>query len=123
MADGQGETPPPDAQALARDWITIWQSELAASATDRELQEGWVRLINLWAQAAASAARMLPGTAPREPARGSAGPTAQAGSPPTMAASDDRDATIRRLADRVADLERRLAAIGPGGPGHGDSGA
>jgi hypothetical protein len=28
--------PPPDLAALARDWVTLWQSELAAIATDRE---------------------------------------------------------------------------------------
>ena len=29
--------------ALARDWITIWQSELAALAVDREVQEALQR--------------------------------------------------------------------------------
>ena len=38
---------------LARDWITLWQSELAALAADREAQETWQALVALWAGAAA----------------------------------------------------------------------
>jgi len=38
----------PDLRALARDWITLWQSELAATAADRELAEGWQQLAALW---------------------------------------------------------------------------
>ena len=30
-----------DTRALARDWITLWQSELTAMAADREMREGW----------------------------------------------------------------------------------
>ena len=42
----------PDLEALARDWITLWQSELAAIATDREAQESWQAILALWAGAA-----------------------------------------------------------------------
>jgi len=106
MADGQG---PPDPQALARDWITIWQSELAALATDREMQEAWLRWVGLWADAANAAARLLPGPAAGEPAAGRAGTVAAARAAAALAASDPRDAAIERLAARVAELERRLA--------------
>jgi hypothetical protein len=125
MADGQGGTPPPDPQALARDWITIWQSELAALATDRELHESWIRWVTLWAQAAHAATSLLPGAAPpHEPAPGRAGSAAPAGPAAPVAAPDARDATIERLAERVAELERRLAGLlPPAGPGDRGPGA
>ena len=44
--------PPPDLAALARDWVTLWQSELAAIAADREAQESWQAIVALWAGAA-----------------------------------------------------------------------
>ncbi len=34
-----------DPAQIARDWITVWQSELAALATDREAQEAWQGLV------------------------------------------------------------------------------
>ena len=46
------EPPAPDLEALARDWITLWQSELAAIAADREMQESWQAILALWAGAA-----------------------------------------------------------------------
>jgi hypothetical protein len=135
MADGTGGVPPPDhgetrrqtgggehgrgaagLPDIAADWITIWQSELAAMATDRELQEGFLRLVDLWAQAAQSMARLLP-RAPGggDGAGGRAGAAAQAGTSAPMAAPDARDAAIERLAARVDTLERQLAARGDGG--------
>ncbi len=38
----------PDPRKLAQDWITQWQSELAAMAADPELRESWQALVNLW---------------------------------------------------------------------------
>ncbi len=101
-----------DPQALARDWITLWQSELTAAAADREAQETWQALAALWAGAAGAMVPMLPGGWPHEPARAAAPPRAA----PVAAAPDARDAEIRRLAERVAELERRLAGLerGPG---------
>ncbi len=58
MTPGDRSDPPPgdpageDLQGLARDWITLWQSELAALAVDREAQETWHVLLSLWAGAA-----------------------------------------------------------------------
>jgi uncharacterized protein YceH (UPF0502 family) len=106
----------PDPQAEARDWITIWQSELAALATDRELAEGWVRLVTLWAEAAERATRLLPGA--HDP-HGPAGPAAPPRPAAAVAALDARDATIERLAERVAELERRLAELAAGTGGGG----
>jgi hypothetical protein len=98
-----------DMQGLARDWITVWQSELAASAVDRELQEAWQRMLTLWAQAAGGlVGGPLPGWHDAGGSRSPAAPRATA----AAAAPDTRDAEINRLAERVAELERRLAELG-----------
>ena len=109
MPHGPGAPPPADPQAEARDWITIWQSEMTALATDREMTDAWVRLVRLWAETAERAVRLMPTGTPGEPAHRPAGPAAPTGAPAFVAASDARDATIQRLAERVAELERRLA--------------
>ena len=100
----------PDLQALARDWITLWQSELAAAAADRELAEGWQQLAALWAGAAAATLQAWPrGAADGAPGGAGTGVTPR---PATAAAAPDpRDAEIERLARRIAELERRLAEL------------
>jgi hypothetical protein len=103
-----------DPQQMARDWITIWQSELNAAATDRELLEGFTRLVDQWAQAAQAAAALLPGADDarrRRAAAGCAGAGTPAGAAPAAAASDARDAAIERLAERVAELERIIEGL------------
>jgi hypothetical protein len=101
-----------DPQAVARDWITIWQSELTAAATDPELIEGYTRMIDHWARAALAAAALLPGGA--DGAAGRAGAWAQAGAAAAAATPDARDAAIERLAGRVAELERIIAGLTSG---------
>jgi len=101
-----------DPQQVARDWITIWQSEMKAAATDRELLEGFRTLVDQWAQAAQAAASLLPGA--HDAARGCAGAGAAAGAAAAAAAPDARDAAIERLAERVAELERLVARLSPG---------
>jgi hypothetical protein len=105
----------PDLQALARDWITLWQSELTAAAADRELQETWQTLASLWAGAAAAMLHGLPRGGPDVggfpfPA-GGARAAAPARPASAAAAPDARDAEIDRLARRIAELERRLADL------------
>jgi hypothetical protein len=101
-----------DPQQLARDWITIWQSELNAAATDRELLDGFVRLVDQWAKAAQAAATLLPGGDDDE--GGCAGSRPPAGAAAAAAAPDARDAAIERLAERVAALERIIAKLSGG---------
>ena len=98
-----------DARKVAEDWITIWQSEMTAVAQDRELVEGLTLLVDRWAQAARVTAAFLPG--PSDASGGRAGARAQAGPPAADAAPDARDAAIRGLAERVAELERILAGL------------
>ena len=95
---------------LAADWITIWQSEWAAAAVDREVQEAWLRVA---AQAGAAPPPQAPGDAapgsarPVPPARASA--AADAPDARDAASASLRDAAIADLLDRVAELERRAA--------------
>jgi hypothetical protein len=133
-ADGSTDSQP-DLQELARDWITLWQSELTALAADQEMQENWAAMMSLWAGAAAAMVNAMPRAAPR-PSRSSgagrrdrptgpgnvppAGRTAAAaapGAPAAAAAPDPRDAEIQRLGGRVAELESRLAQLEQGSGG------
>ncbi len=126
MADGppgSGERDPPAAGApqpaeVWRDWVTIWQSELNALATDREALAAWTRFVELWAAGARAAGALLPAHLPgptHDGAAGRAGAEPQAGTAAPVAAPDARDVALERLASRVAALERRLAER-DGGP-------
>jgi ubiquinone biosynthesis protein UbiJ len=117
---GSAERQAPDLEALARDWITLWQSELAALAADREAQEMWQSWLAVWAGMAAAMVRTLPRTADDGTAGGGARhdghagggrPAAPARPAPAAAAPDPRDAEIERLARHIGELERRLAAL------------
>ncbi|HTH99979.1 MAG TPA: hypothetical protein VL752_03445 [Acidisoma sp.] len=129
---GPGAGADEDFQALAKDWIAIWQSEITAYLTDPETQASWTAIIALWAEAAQAMLRSMPaapaasgfrppGTATHErakpgPARRGAGADAAAGTASAAPASDPRDDEVRRLEQRVAELERHLAGRdGPGG--------
>jgi hypothetical protein len=121
MSEGDGADPPPggdDLQGLARDWIALWQSELAALAVDREGHEAWQTLLAMWAGQATAVFATIPRssaddaardrrTAPGDGARPPASPRPAATAP----APDARDVEIERLRERVAELERRLAAL------------
>ncbi|MGH7122680.1 MAG: hypothetical protein ACREFP_27425 [Acetobacteraceae bacterium] len=103
-----------DIEALARDWITIWQSELSSYAADRETQEGWLRVLALWAGALTSLLATLPTGASagvHDQPDGHARAAEKAGAPATPAAPDPRMAAFERLDQRLAGLEERLAAL------------
>jgi len=113
---------PPDLSEYARDLITLWQSELSALAVDREIQEGFQRGLSLWGVMAQNFAQLLPGAA-HAPKSGSAGspfdeahrrpgPAAPPRTAPAAAPSDPRDQELARLAERIAELERRLDQSG-----------
>ncbi len=100
--------------SLAEDWVALWQSEMAAMAADRELRESWTSLLALWASAAAAALRFIPrpgSDAGRGTADGTAGAAQPPGTAPAVAAFDLGGDEARRLYERIADLESRLAAF------------
>lgn len=115
-ADGPGSTPDSESHAVVRDWLTIWHSELAALALDPDMRASWLRLLDAWAQTAERALRFLPAG---EPKAGHAGPVAPARPAAPVAAPDPRDAAIHALEQRLAALERRLAAGSGDAPGDG----
>ena len=81
-----------------QDWVTIWHSEMAALAVDREQQEAVLRGVDAWGAVAALMAVGLD-------AAGRAGADAAAGAAAADAASDARVLALER---RVAELEARL---------------
>ena len=83
----------------------MWQSELTAMATDRELGESWAALAALWAQSTRTALAVLR----REPPAGSAPPAEPPRTAPAAAASQPGLGEIEQLNRRIAELEQRLA--------------
>jgi hypothetical protein len=123
---GSGQGAGPDAAAgadlasLARDWIELWQSELAALAADPETAETWARLAALWAGLAASGLAAMPRGASDEQSAGfaSAGFSGAAQPPRAAAAPASPDAggaasfrLLERILDRLEAIERRLAEM------------
>ncbi|HQT77328.1 MAG TPA: hypothetical protein PLD10_09790 [Rhodopila sp.] len=111
---GPGSADQPDAQRLARDWITLWQSELSALAADPEIRESWQAVWAVWAGTMSAMLRGLPRDTHDGPARKARAADAPRAAP-AAAAPDARDAEIERLARHVAALERRLAELERGG--------
>ena len=120
QADHTGPDDPGELEALARDWITLWQSEIAALAADPETAETTARLAALWAGAASAMLRPMPGAAPSPPGAAhdpgsSPGTAAAPGTAPAAAAPDaGLDAllgVLGRLDERIGAIERRLAAL------------
>lgn len=108
---------PERAEDWTGDWRTIWQSELAALAVDREAHEAVSRLAGQWAAPPPPPAGAAPpDAAPPDAVPGadaSARPPAAAAAPgPSVAAG--MAGVIGELGRRVAELERRLA--GPSRP-------
>ena len=94
---------------LLEDWATIWESELAALAVDREAHEWTQRMVRGWV--AQARAMLAAGASGLDAAGGPAGAAATPGAAPAAAAPDGRDAWVGELLDRVAALERRLAGL------------
>lgn len=125
--DAPDEPGPPDLEAfdleaLARDWITLCQSELTALAADREMQEAWQTTMAMWAGAATAMLRGWPRATGFEYGPSRPRPAAPAGPPAPAAAPDAGNAAVERLLDRIAELEARLAAVerGPREPEPGE---
>lgn len=103
-----GTADPPSTADLLLDWLTIWHSELAALATDREQGEAVQRMLDA---GAAQASVLLHAAGAAIDAARPPRPDAPPGSPPAGADADGKDARIEQLLDRVEHLERRLAEL------------
>jgi hypothetical protein len=113
---GEGSDADPSAHAaspagLWDDWVTIWQSEVAAMATDREAQAVFCRLVAVWADGARAMGAWLPDGEARR-----AGTVQPQGAAAAAAAPDARDLALERLARRVEELEQRLGGLDRGKP-------
>ncbi|WP_439549337.1 hypothetical protein [Falsiroseomonas sp.] len=153
----QDRMPPPEGDPaldrLAEDWITLWQTEIAGLAADREVAEGLAGMASAWA--ALGAAWLRAATAPPfgrtppggadpfaafraptpfapssawgwPPHDGAGSPPPPPGPPPAATAPDagggaghggDRQREPVGVADRIAELERRLADLEGGAGG------
>jgi hypothetical protein len=102
----------PDLASLARRYLDLWESQLAALAGDPAIAEQMTRLLKALgetmaaASAAAASARGMDGHDERA-RRGKAGAAAP------RAASGDGGLELARLERRLADLERRVARLEP----------
>jgi hypothetical protein len=103
-----------DAQELAQRFLDLWQEQAGLLATDPKLAELSANWLTLWqqgaknAQQAAAAAAKQQGGADGAPGY-SPGPKARSSTAAAASGHDQPDAA--ELARRLADCERRLAAL------------
>ncbi|WP_249732001.1 hypothetical protein [Roseococcus sp. SDR] len=114
---------PEDLDRLAADWIALWESELAGLGQDAELAEAWSASVALmaafWRAQSAQMAAAAKWQAPHDPPARPPGPApAQPAPDPGREPGDGGDDDAAALRTRLAELERRLAAL-EGGPGGG----
>ena len=102
-----------DLCSVLQDWQTIWQSELAGAAVDPELTDSSAALMKFWTDAGGALTTWLRAAGGDE--RGPSGSAATPWTAAIAAAFGTRDAEIARLARSVAELERKLATLEPGG--------
>jgi uncharacterized small protein (DUF1192 family) len=121
-------TKPPDLDALARQYLDLWQDQLAGMAQDPEVTEMMARTVELmntnmaaftlFAQSALGAATGRPKSTKVNghdtPAPQRRTPPATAGSKAAAAASGDPNLDVDELLRRIAALEKRLAALEAG---------
>ena len=108
---------PPDLSQLAEDWITLWQSELAAMAADPELAEAWAASVALAAAFWRAQGRVYQLRWPRHDAADAPTRPAPAGAAPD-GQRDARDGGDD-LRARITELERRLDDLAAGAPRSG----
>jgi hypothetical protein len=110
---------PQDLAAVWRDWATIWQSECAAMAQDREITESLANAAQLWSimAGAMGEAAVQGGGDGRQAGTGTSPGAAAAAAAPDAGGDATGSLEVARLEARVAELERRLdelaAAVPP----------
>ena len=121
----------PDFTALARQYLDLWEDQLAAMAADPDLAEQTSRFFETMKQLGGISNPMgAPGlaalmaqmsgnrNATTDNADGAKDTRAsEAGAAPAAAAPDDRDQQLVELARRLADAEERLHRLEAGGGG------
>jgi hypothetical protein len=111
---------PPDLEAqeaVLRDWMTLWHSEVAAMGVDREMQETWMRMAEAWYNTAAQGGvaemfgRMMPsnGASPLDPAA-STGANASTRSASAAHASD-AGGELASLRREIGELRNRIEQL------------
>jgi hypothetical protein len=96
-----------DYDALARRYLDLWQSQLSALSSDRQLTETMARLLATTNASMAAAFE----TARRAHADVRHATDAAAGTETPAAAPDDRAAELGELRARLDALEQRIAAL------------
>lgn len=124
-------TDQPDFTALARQYLDLWEDQLAAMAADPDLAEQTSRFFEtmkqlggisnpMGAPGLAALMAQMSGTTPAttDQADGAKNPrTPEAGASPAAAAPDDRNQQLVELARRLDDVEERLYRLETGGGG------
>jgi hypothetical protein len=107
---------PPDLEELARRWISLWQDQMVATASDAELADQAARVLASLAAFGPLGAMMRAASRSAGDDRRRAAPAAEttAGAAPAAAPPDERGDVVARLERKLAALEQRLAVVETG---------
>ena len=117
--DTPGMSSPPDYNKLAQQYLSLWQEQIANAATDpavadnlSRMMAGWQSMMGAVAQATDATGNEADGDSKQDSGSGrDASSGAEAGAAPSAAASVGADDALRRLNQRVADLEERISVL------------
>lgn len=93
---------------IMQDWMTIWSSELAAIAVDREAKEGFESAALAMSRLVAAFGESVDAVGQLKPFAPSA-QTGHAPRPAPVADASGAGGDVARLEARIAELERQLA--------------
>jgi len=117
-------TDKPDLDALARQYLDLWQEHLSDMAADGEMAEAVAKSVELMNGSAAAFARMMTeaaseGSRNSQHDEGSSGAIIKtSGATAAGAASGNSDDVLDQFSRRIAQLEKRIAELeSPSGDG------